>query len=131
VPVREPVDEPVQATAEDRREDEQEQQYEPDRQATGEADQRQRGKAAEHEQIAVREVDQLDDAVHHRVAQRNQRDNHAVGQPDDELLQKYFPASHADRYFSDADTFGQPPCTDGEAEASHARSVVLYLPVSC
>ena len=55
------------------------------------------------------EVNQLDDAVHHRIAQGDQGDDHAVGQPDDELLKKYFPASHAGRHFNGGRTIGQSP----------------------
>ena len=51
------------------------------------ADQRQRQERRQHEQIAVGEVDQLEDAVDHRVAQRDQREHHAVGEADHELLQ--------------------------------------------
>ena len=41
---------------------------------------------AEHEQVAVGEVDQLDDAVHHRVAQGDQRVQRAIRQPDRQHL---------------------------------------------
>ena len=38
------------------------------------------GEGADHEHVAVREVDQLDDAVDERVADRDQRPDRAVGQ---------------------------------------------------
>ena len=44
------------------------------------ADQRVRHEAAEHEQVAVGEVDQLDDAVDERVADGDQRPDGAVGE---------------------------------------------------
>jgi hypothetical protein len=38
---------------------------------------------AEHEHVTVREVDQLEDAVHERVAERDERVDRAVRQPDE------------------------------------------------
>jgi hypothetical protein len=46
------------------------------------------GQGADHEHIAVREVDQADDAVHHRVPQRHQRIHTAQNQTVDDLLQQ-------------------------------------------
>jgi hypothetical protein len=42
----------------------------------------------------VREVDQLDDAVHHGVAERNQRDDRSIGEPGDELLDEDLKVGH-------------------------------------
>src|ERR687887_1290336 len=42
----------------------------------------------EHEQVAVREVDQLDDAVDERVAERDQGDDRAVRDADQQDLQQ-------------------------------------------
>ena len=44
------------------------------------ADHRVRDEAADHEQVAVGEVDQLDDAVDERVADGDQRPDGAVGE---------------------------------------------------
>ena len=44
-----------------------------------------RGEDADHEDVAVREVDELDDAVHHRVAQRDQGVDRAAREAVDEL----------------------------------------------
>ena len=41
---------------------------------------------AEHEQIAVGEVDELEDPVDHGVAQRDQGEHHPVDEPQDDLL---------------------------------------------
>ena len=43
----------------------------------------------------MRKVDQLHDAVHHRVTKRDERDDHAVRQAIDDLLQKNFGVGHA------------------------------------
>ena len=43
---------------------------------------------ADHEDLTVREVDQLDDAVDHRVAQRDQADQRAEDEPVDDLRQE-------------------------------------------
>src|ERR687887_2170925 len=48
----------------------------------------------EHEQVAVREVDQLDDAVHQCVAERDQGNDRAVRDPDQQHLQDYFVPLH-------------------------------------
>jgi hypothetical protein len=53
-------------------------------------DHAQRQERTEHEQVAVGEVDQPDDAVHHRIAQRDQGEERAVGQPDQAMLQQDF-----------------------------------------
>ena len=46
----------------------------------------QRQERAEHEQVAVGEVDQLDDAVHHRVAEGDQGVERTRDQPEQEVL---------------------------------------------
>ena len=112
--IGEAVDEPVQSAAEDRHDKEHEQQAEPRASGTGggliEAEktgERQPGKAAEHEQVTVGEVNEFDDPVDHRVAQGDKGDDHAVGQPDDQLLQKNLTARHA-AHCSDATKAEQP-----------------------
>ena len=45
-----------------------------------------RDERADHEHVAVGEVDQLDDAVDERVAERDQRPDRAVGEAVDEVL---------------------------------------------
>ena len=55
---------------------------------------RQRDEQAEHEDVAVGEVDQLDDAVHHRVAERDQREDGPAGEAVDGLLDEDFPPLH-------------------------------------
>jgi uncharacterized tellurite resistance protein B-like protein len=45
---------------------------------------------AYHDHFAVRKVDQADDAVHHRVAEGDQRIHAAEHQTVDDLLQQYF-----------------------------------------
>ena len=47
------------------------------------ADHRKRKERAHHKDLAVGEVDELDDGIDHRVAERDQRDQRAVGEPDD------------------------------------------------
>ena len=44
---------------------------------------------AEHEDVAVREIDEAQDAIDHRVAQRDERVDRALRQPVDELLEKF------------------------------------------
>ena len=42
---------------------------------------RERERRAQHEHVAVGEVDELEDAVDERVADRDERDDQAVGRP--------------------------------------------------
>ena len=49
----------------------------------------------QHEHVAVGEVDELDDAVHHRVAHRDQGEDGPACQPVDALLDENFPPIHA------------------------------------
>jgi uncharacterized membrane protein len=42
--------------------------------------------AADHDEVAVRKVDESDNAVNHRIAERHERIDAAEAQPDDELL---------------------------------------------
>ena len=51
-------------------------------------DHRKRHHRADHHDLAVREIDQLDDAVHHRVAERDDGVDAAERQPVDDLLQE-------------------------------------------
>ena len=86
-PVGDPLDEHVQRAGHGHGEQQR------DEQAAGEAERRRGqaeperapqadgGEGADHEDVAVREVDQLDDAVDERVADRDQRPDRAVGQP--------------------------------------------------
>jgi hypothetical protein len=80
------------------REDERQQRHEvPAVQRPGHAEQGEPGEGdveAQHEDVAVREVDQLDDAVDHRVAERDQGEDGAAGQPVDRLLDQDFPPGH-------------------------------------
>src|SRR6266446_9646090 len=46
--------------------------------------------------ISVGEVDQLDDAVHHRVAEGDQREDGATGEAVDRLLDENLPPGHLD-----------------------------------
>ena len=66
---------------------------------TQEPDQRQRQERRQHEQIAVGEVDQLQDAVDHGVAERDQGEHHAVGEPDDQLLIDQLHGTYLNPYF--------------------------------
>ena len=50
------------------------------------ADDGEREEGAHHEDFAVGEVDQLDDAVDQGVAERDQRDQRAVRDPDNQVL---------------------------------------------
>ena len=50
-----------------------------------------RQECAEHEHVAVGEIDQLDDPIDHRVAQRHQREQRAVGQPDQAYCRERLP----------------------------------------
>ena len=52
---------------------------------------------ADHEDLAVGEVDQLDDAVDHRVADRDQRVQRPEGQPVDQLLEELVHAAITER----------------------------------
>src|SRR3972149_3765008 len=54
---------------------------------------RERHERAEHEQVAVREVDQLDDPVDERVAEGDERDERSVAQADDERGGDELPAA--------------------------------------
>ena len=47
-----------------------------------------RQERADHENIAMGEIDHADNAVDHRVANRDQAINHAQRQPVDQLLQR-------------------------------------------
>src|SRR6266404_4014536 len=82
--------------------------------------QRQGREAAEHEQIAVREVDELDDAVHHRVPKGDESNDHPVRQPDDQLLQENLRSRHAG-YCSGGSRLRQSKA-DGEASESKSGS---------
>ena len=42
--------------------------------------------AADHDEVAVRKVNESDNAVNHRIAERHERIDAAEAQPDDELL---------------------------------------------
>src|SRR5207245_5225457 len=53
-----------------------------------------RDEEAQHEDVAVGEVDQLDDAVHHRVAEGDQREDGATGETVDRLLDENLPPLH-------------------------------------
>ena len=55
----------------------------------------QRDDEAQHEHVAVGEVDKLDDAVHHRVAHRDEREDGPARQSVDALLDEDFPPTHA------------------------------------
>ena len=46
---------------------------------------------ADHVDVAVREVEELEDPVDHRVAERDQRVEAADGQPSDELREEVMP----------------------------------------
>ena len=96
--VDDPVDRHVQRRAEQRHDDQQQTrcpatawsgsaQFQPRLSAIAPI-KRQRQKRAEHEHVAVGEIDQLDDPVDHRVAQGDQREQRAVGQADQGILQK-------------------------------------------
>ncbi len=91
-PVAGALDHHVEAAAGDAGDDQRQQQAadqhrrrgrdpEPERGPERERDQR-----ADHEHLAVGEVDQLDDPVDHRVAERDQRPDRAVGDPVDEVV---------------------------------------------
>ena len=54
-------------------------------------DARARDKAAEREDISVGEVDQLENAVDERVAERDERIDRALGQPDQEDVEEIGP----------------------------------------
>ena len=47
------------------------------------------GECAEHEDVAVREIDEPQNAIDHRVAERDERENGAERQTVDELLEKF------------------------------------------
>ena len=65
-----------------------------DRRRAQHTDDRQCEEAAQSKHIAVRKVNEFDDPVDHRVAQRNERDDHAVGEAIDELLKKDLGVRH-------------------------------------
>ena len=44
---------------------------------------------AEHEDVAVREIDEPQNPVNHRVAERDERENRAKRQAVDQLLEKF------------------------------------------
>ena len=82
--VNDPIDGPVQARTERRHNEEHQRDRQSDQSETRvgrrrnadskEIENRQPHNRAEHEQIAVSKVDQLDDPVDHRVAERDQRE---------------------------------------------------------
>ena len=47
------------------------------------------GEGAEHEYVAVREIDEPEDAIDHRVTERDEGENRAERQAVDELLEKF------------------------------------------
>ena len=51
------------------------------------------GERAEHENVAVREIDEAQDAIDHRVAERDEGENRAERQAVDELLEEFGQAS--------------------------------------
>ena len=53
---------------------------------------------AEHEDVAVCEVDQLEDAVHHRVAERDERVDGADGDAIEQILKKGLHMKRPERY---------------------------------
>ena len=81
------LDHHVQRSAGDHREEERERQAEdqPERPGRGREpdrpEERERREGADHEDVAVGEVDQLDDPVDQRVADGDQRPDGAVGEP--------------------------------------------------
>src|SRR5205085_9868449 len=71
----------------------------PAAQRAGDAEQREPGERdeeAEHEDIAVREVDELDDAVHHRVPERDEGEDRAARKAVDRLLDEHLPPGHGE-----------------------------------
>jgi len=52
------------------------------------ADGRQAEEPPDREDVAMGKVDQLDDAVHHRVSEGDQGKDRTVGQPKNQLLDK-------------------------------------------
>jgi hypothetical protein len=49
---------------------------------------RERKKCAEHKNIAMRKINQLDNAVHHRIAERDEGDNSPICEPGKHLLKQ-------------------------------------------
>ena len=95
-PVDEVVHAQVQPAAEKRHEQQQKQHTAGRRAGTRGGFQSQGGenregkKTAQHKQVAVREIDQPDDPVDHRVSQCDQRKQRTVREPDEAMLQKQF-----------------------------------------
>ena len=91
-----------------------------DRQSEDRPDQEEREHRAEHEHVAVGEVDELDDAVDEGVAERHQGEDQAVGEADDLGLEELLRGRRRGR---------RPPgrprtrrCRSGRAR-SHGRSL--------
>jgi hypothetical protein len=96
-PVGDLLDREVEDRADDDRRDQRDQEQQPARQAQA-AHRDHHGPARQrpdHQHVAVREVDQVDDAVDHRVAERDERVHAAQHQPVDDLLDERFHASNS------------------------------------
>ena len=55
-----------------------------------------RGQCPDHQHVAVREIDQVEDAVHHRVAEGDQRIDAAEDEAVEDLLKENFHARSAE-----------------------------------
>ena len=87
--------------------------------------------AAEHEHVAVREVDQLEDAVDERVAERDERVDRTRREPDQEdldevagVLTRLTPSQKDEQRRARAPTIGEPGRPDVGRRASCSRSGV-------
>jgi hypothetical protein len=96
-PVGDLLDREVEDRADDDRGDQRDQQQQPARQAeAGHRDDHGPARQRPHHQhVAVREIDQVDDAVDHRVAERHEGVHAAEHQPVDDLLDERFHASNS------------------------------------
>ena len=90
-PIGDPLDRPAVKRGEQHRDDQHDQQRQRHEAQAGEAEhqkRRHRDKGADHVDLAMREIDHADDAVDHRVADRDQPVDRPQRQAVDQLLQK-------------------------------------------
>ena len=101
------------------------------RHARGRREDRERAEGADHEDLAVGEVDELDDAVDHRVAERDQRvdrtEHEAVGQLLEELRHRVTDWATTNR----ASVTAGRDSGEGRASPAPLRCAFVLCQVSC
>ena len=98
-PVGEALDDDAEQPGPDHRREEHERDHQPDREhrirgAARDGEHAVADEGADHVDLAVGEVQELEDPVHHRVAKRDQRVHAAEREPVDQLLNEEVPGVH-------------------------------------